>query len=180
MEDAFPALKDQIEVVGEPVDLPGAEQLAEKDKYQFQWWALDRIGAAPAGGDKKKGMDRGIDGVIPFMESATDRQRVIVSVKGGNITSGMVRDLVGVVKREGAAIGVFLTLKPATREMKTEAAAAGMYSSERWGKSYERIQILTVADVLNGKRVDMPPQASPFAEAPREKVSNGEQASLEL
>jgi site-specific DNA-methyltransferase (adenine-specific) len=126
-------------------------------------------------------MDRGIDGVIPFMEGVADRQRVIVSVKGGNITSAMVRDLVGVLKREDAAIGVFLTLKPPTKEMKTEAAAAGMYTSKLYGKSYSRVQILTVADILNGKQVDMPPRnASPFAEAPREVRKRGEQTALEL
>jgi site-specific DNA-methyltransferase (adenine-specific) len=90
-----------------------------------------------------------------------------------------VRDLKGVLEREDAPIGVLLTLRPPTREMRTEAAAAGSFKSERWAKSYPRIQILTVADVLNGKRVDMPPQVSPFAEAPREKVS-GKQAALEL
>ncbi len=180
MEDAFPELKDKIAVIGEPVDLPGAQQLADRDKYQFQWWALDRIGASPAGGDKKKGMDRGIDGVIPFMEGSMDRRRVIVSVKGGAVTSGHVRDLKGVLEREDAPIGVLLTMKPATREMKTEAASAGTYASETWGKSYPRLQILTIADVLNGKRVEMPPQVSPFAEAPREKAAKGKQAALEL
>lgn len=180
MEDAFPELKDKIVVVGEPVDLPGAQELADRDKYQFQWWALDRIGASPAGGDKKKGMDRGIDGVIPFMEGSMDRRRVIVSVKGGAVTSAHVRDLKGVLEREGAPIGVLLTMKPATREMKTEAASAGTYASETWGKSYPRLQILTIADVLNGKRVDMPPQVSPFAEAPRERAAKGKQTTLEL
>lgn len=180
MEDAFPELKDKITVIGEPVDLPGAQELADKDKYQFQWWALDRIGASPAGSDRKKGMDRGIDGVIPFMEGSMDRRRVIVSVKGGAVTSAHVRDLKGVLEREGAPIGVLLTMKPPTREMKTEAASAGTYASEKWGKSYPRLQILTIADVLNGKRVEMPPQVSPFAEAPREKAPKGKQAALEL
>ncbi|MBI5285110.1 MAG: restriction endonuclease [Chloroflexi bacterium] len=180
MEDAFPELKDRITVIGEPVDLPGAQQLADRDKYQFQWWALDRIGASPAGGDKKKGMDRGIDGVIPFMEGSMDRRRVIVSVKGGAVSSAHVRDLKGVLEREDAPIGVLLTMKPPTREMKTEAASAGTYASETWGKSYPRLQILTIADVLNGKRVDMPPQVSPFAEAPRETKKQGKQTALEL
>ncbi len=180
MEDAFPELKDKISVIGEPVDLPGAQELADRDKYQFQWWALDKIGASPAGGDRKKGMDRGIDGIIPFMEGVADRRRVIVSVKGGAITSAHVRDLKGVLEREDAPIGVLLTLRAPTREMRTEAAAAGSFNSERWGKSYPKIQILTVADVLNGKRVNMPPQVSPFAEAPRETRIDGRQAPLEM
>src|SRR5207247_6128337 len=63
MTDAFPGL--DIEASGEPVDLTGARELASKDKYQFQWWALDKLGAQPVAG-KKKGSDKGIDGVIPF------------------------------------------------------------------------------------------------------------------
>jgi len=81
MQDAFPGIA--IEVIGEPVDLTGARDLAQRDKYQFQWWALDRLGAQPVSG-KKKGSDKGIDGVIPFFAGPKeDYKRVIVSVKGG-------------------------------------------------------------------------------------------------
>ena len=167
MQDAFKGIK--IEVIGEPVDLAGARDLAAADKYQFQWWALDRIGASPVGGDRKKGMDRGIDGVIPFVEGSTDRRRVIVSVKAGKLSPTFVRDLKGVLDREGEPIGVLVTLNPPTREMKTEAVAAGSHHSERWRKDYPRLQILTAADLLDGKQVQMPPQHSPFAQAPTER-----------
>src|SRR3990172_4945689 len=81
MRDAFPDI--EIEEIGAPVDLAGARALAAHDKYQFQWWALDRLGAQPVSG-KKKGADRGIDGVIPFFAGpAEDYMRVVVSVKGG-------------------------------------------------------------------------------------------------
>jgi site-specific DNA-methyltransferase (adenine-specific) len=181
MEDAFPELKDKIKVVGEPVDLTGAAELAGKDPYQFQWWALDRISAQPAGGDRKKGMDRGIDGIIPFIEGNTDRRRVIVSVKAGKLTPGFVRDLKGVLDREGEPIGVLVTLNNPTREMKTEAAAAGTYHSDFWNKDYPRIQIVTAEDLLNKRAVAMPPQqASPFAKAPKEKRREGKQTGLGL
>lgn len=111
MEDAFPAIKIRIE--GEPADLPGAQDLAARDAYQFQWWALSNIDAIPAGGDRKKGADRGIDGIIPFIEGTTDRKRVIISVKSGNVNPGFVRDLKGVLDREGEPIGVLITLRPA-------------------------------------------------------------------
>lgn len=179
MEDAFPELKDKISVMGEPEDLPGAAALAEQDKYQFQWWALNKLDAMPAGGgEKKKGMDRGIDGVIPFMDGVTTRRRVIVSVKGGNVTSAHLRDLIGVLQRENEPIGVLLTLNKPTREMEREAIAAGSWHSELYRRDYPRVQIITVADLFNGKRVDMPPQASTFAQAPRER--RGQQASLEI
>jgi DNA modification methylase len=176
MQDAFPGL--EIEVVGEPVDLPGARDLAERDKYQFQWWALDRIGAQPVAG-KKKGSDKGIDGVIPFL-AGRDQQykRAIVSVKGGEHAGvAAVRDLIGVLDREGEPIGVFVMLGKPTKDMVTEAAAAGFYESELWQRKYPRVQILTIEDILNGKRPEVPWGAAPFAKAPKEKEKS-EQENL--
>jgi site-specific DNA-methyltransferase (adenine-specific) len=123
-------------------------------------------------------MDRGIDGIIPFIEGRTDRKRVIVSVKSGGVSSKDVRDLKGVLDREGEPIGVLVTLRLPSREMTLEAVAAGSYESPTWGKKYARLQILTIADVLNGKRVEMPPAESVFARAERERSSEGEQATL--
>jgi len=174
MEDAFPGLK--IEVVGEPVDLSGAQELAAHDPFQFQWWALDKINAQPVGG-KKKGADRGIDGIIPFMEGKTDRRRVIVSVKGGGVSVKDVRELCQVCKRDDEPMGVLVCLRPPTREMRQEAIAEGHYESQLMGRKYPRLQILTVADILNGIGVEMPPtRAGIFAQAEREQ--QGEQGTL--
>ena len=168
MQDAFPGL--DIEVIGEPVDLTGARELASKDKYQFQWWALDKLGAQPVAG-KKKGSDKGIDGVIPFFAGPKeDYKRAIVSVKGGEHAGVLaVRDLKGVLDREKEPIGILLTLNPPTKDMITEAAASGFYESDFWKKKYPRVQIITVLDLLKGKRPEMPWGGSPFARAPTEK-----------
>jgi site-specific DNA-methyltransferase (adenine-specific) len=171
MRDAFPSL--EIEVIGEPRDLSGARDLAQRDKYQFQWWALDRLGAQPVSG-KKKGADKGIDGVIPVVVGGKAERpvygRVIVSVKGGeHVNVAMVRDLVGVLEREKEPIGVLLTLEPPTQPMVTEAATAGFYHNDLWQKDYARVQILTVEEMLAGKRPDIPPTRSPFAQAPLER-----------
>jgi site-specific DNA-methyltransferase (adenine-specific) len=74
--------------------------------------------------------------------------------KGGSITSGMVRDLKGTMDREKAALGFFLTLNPPTREMTKEAASAGLY--ETGGQKVPRLQILTAAEILDGKRPQLP------------------------
>lgn len=168
MEDAFPGLN--VEVIGEPVDIGGARELAARDKYQFQWWALDKIGAQPVAG-KKKGADKGIDGVIPYVDAApSEFKRVIVSVKGGEQAGVLaVRDLIGVMKREDEPIGVLVTLNKPTKDMQVEATTAGHYENELWKKSYPRVQILTVEDILAGKRPEMPPQHSPFAKAQVER-----------
>ena len=96
--------------------------------------------------------------------------RAIVSVKGGEHAGvAAIRDLKGVLEREKKPIGILLTLNPPTKDMITEAASSGFYENDFWKKKYPRLQILTVLDVLKGKRPDMPWGGSPFAKAPTEK-----------
>lgn len=152
LKDAFPHL--QYEVHGTPRDLAGARDLAERDKYQFQWWATSLIEAVPAGG-KKKGMDRGIDGFLNFRDADNKPVFGVVSVKGGESKSpDMIRVLKTVVDREKAALGVFISLAEHTREMVKEAASAGFY--ETGGKRYPKIQMFTIAQLLDGRKPEVP------------------------
>jgi site-specific DNA-methyltransferase (adenine-specific) len=172
MEAAYPDVP--ITIVGEPKDLDSALYLAERDRYQFQWWALSLLPARPLGGDGgkagKKGADRGIDGVMTFEERKGVYQRVLVQVKSGNVKSGDIRDLRGTVEREGAAIGVFVTLNEPSKDMRQEAISAGFYHSDGWGKDFPRIQILTIAELLQGKQVTMPAPHAPYKTAARAEV----------
>ncbi len=184
LKDAFSIEPSKgYKVIGEPVDLHSARQLSLDDRYQFQWWALSLIQARPLGGDSsskqgKKGTDKGIDGVISFMDGAKGEvKRIIVQVKSGNVKSGDIRDLVGTVEREKAAIGVFITLDNPSKAMITEAVTAGFYRSPMMNRDYPKIQILAIHDLLNGVKVNMPASSVTFQQAPREKKS-GEQKSL--
>lgn len=158
---------------GEPEDLSSAHQLAQDDRYQFQWWALSLVRARPSSSGEtpregKKGADQGIDGVITFIDDATGKpKRVLVQVKSGKVRSGDVRDLVGTVEANHAALGVFITLEPPTRDMETTAATAGIYHSPGWDRDYPRLQILTIAELLAGAEVRMPPAHGTFRPAPR-------------
>jgi len=152
LKDAFPGIT--FEVHGTPKDLEGARDLASRDKYQFQWWALSLIDAQPYAG-KKKGADTGIDGLIYFRAEDKKTERVIVSVKGGeNVGAIMVRDLKGVMDREKAPIGIFLTLAEPTRPMEKEAASAGFF--QQGDRQYPRLQIMTIAQALAGERPKIP------------------------
>ncbi len=178
LQDMFPDI--QFKVVGEPEDVAAAKQLAQDDRYQFQWWALSLVRAKPLGGQEgsktgKKGSDRGIDGVITFIDDAYAKpKRVLVQVKSGHVKSGDIRDLVGTVERENAAIGVFITLEPPSRDMITEAVSAGYYDSPGWHQKYPRIQIRTIAELLKGAKIDMPAQFGTFKQA--QKVQKGGEA----
>ncbi|MBF0459146.1 MAG: restriction endonuclease [Nitrospirae bacterium] len=155
--------KDYL-VIGEPEDLTGAEELANQNRYQFQWWALSLIDARPYG-DKKRGKDTGIDGYIYFNEDLGKVAKGIVSVKSGNISVRDIRDLGHVMDREQAQLGVFLTLKEPTRDMIKEAAGKGLYRFTPLNRDYARIQILTIEDLFEGKKPDIPYRISSYKKA---------------
>jgi len=174
--DAFP--QSRFDIVGAPTDLGGARQLAENDKHQFQLWALSLIEAQPFKGGRK-GADGGVDGYLYFKPDGKTVEKVVVSVKGGgNVGVGMVRDLIATVEREGAKVGVFLTLEEPTTRMRVEATAAGFYESPLHGK-FAKIQILTVEDLLSGSKPHLPwIDSSIFRKAKREK--SDKQGDLDL
>ena len=184
MKAMFPGI--QFEVVGKPKDLGSACNLAQRDRYQFQWWALSLVGAKPLGGFElggsgKKGSDKGIDGVVNYIDSAKQElKRVLVQVKSGHVNAGTIRDLIGTLNNEHAEIGVLITLDPPTRDMITAASTAGYYKSEFWQKSFPRLQILTIEQILAGAVVQMPPETGTFMTAQRVRKKEGTQNQLDI
>ncbi len=174
LDDAFgPEVRKTYQVIGEPTDVRGAEQLAAENKYQFQYWALGLCGARPAEAIKK-GADRGIDGRLYFHDDRSgDSKQIIFSVKGGqNIGVAEVRDLIGVLQRERAEIGVYISFAEPTKPMQKEAAEAGFYTSAD-GSKYPRLQLLTIAGLLNGtQRLQRPLHVRDvtFKKAPRSRA----------
>jgi Adenine specific DNA methylase Mod len=150
----------EAHIVGAPTEVAGAKLLAEQGlegRYQFEHWALTLVDAHPAGGgEKKKGADSGIDGKITFTGVGGQLQTVIVSVKSGGVNRGMVSDLAGVVAREGAAMGLFVTLEEPSGPMKADAALAGEFFSELSNRSYPKIQIMTIRELLDGRKPQIP------------------------
>jgi site-specific DNA-methyltransferase (adenine-specific) len=178
LRDAFgEAVSKTYQVIGEPVSLPDAVELAKEDPYQFQWWTLGLVGARRA--EHHKGADKGIDGRLFFHdEESGPTKQIVLSVKSGHVSVRDVRDLRGVVDREKAQIGVLLTLEEPTKAMETEAASADFYKSH-WG-SHSRLQILTIAQLLDGKRIDYPPTVNvTLKQAPRARATQPEQFTLQ-
>ena len=180
LADTFgPKIAETYKVIGEPKDLESARALAAADKYQFQYWALGLVGARPM--EDKKGADKGIDGRLYLTDAAGETRSIMISVKGGHVTSSQVRDLRGVVEREEAAIGVFLTLEEPTAPMRTEAAEAGFFQTKSVsGSKHPRLQILTIEELLAGKKIDMPAAQDirSFKQAPKAKAKKKEDAAL--
>ena len=183
LRDAFEGVA--FKTHGVPQDLEGAKNLAARGRddknyyFEFEKWALSLI-AAQTGNLSKKGADKGIDGNLWF--GAKHEGRAIVSVKAGeNVGVGMIRDLRGVIEREGAGIGVFLTLTAPSRPMVTEAAGAGLYELPGFAP-VPRLQIVTIEDAmrLRDRAVILPARRDDtFKKAAREPV-RGAQGALDL
>jgi len=167
------------DVVGEPQDVGSARALWDQDPYQFQFWAVSLLEAQPQQ-EQKRGPDRGIDGLLYFLDGPRRTPRkVVVQVKGGRVSSPQIRDLKGVVEREKAAMGLFISLAEPTRDMRTEAASGGFFHSDLWDQDYPKIQMRTVGEMLDGQGFELPPRASAYQPAQRVRRPQGQQARME-
>ena len=98
----------------------------------------------------------GRNGRSAWPESATVYS-IVVSVKGGRtVNPAMVRELRGTMERERAALSVLVTLEEPTAEMRREAVDASTWKDPTTGKPYPRLQLLSVADIFGGKKVEHP------------------------
>lgn len=140
------------EVRGEPRDEAGAVALFSQDRYQFQFWACGLVGARPAGAGVgtrgKKGADAGIDGERYFVDDNAGPKRILVQVKGGKAGVSHVRDFRGTIEREGAAIGIFISLDEPTAPMLREAATLSPYVAASGGAPVPRLQIVAISRLL--------------------------------
>jgi len=176
LRDSFPTATYLVE--GEPKDLGAARALAQ-NRYQFQWWALFKIGALPVGSTEanprigKKGADEGVDGWLRFVDKAEGHyEKIVVQVKSGHVGVKDIRELRDVVTRQRAAMGIFLTLEEPTSEMTREVNVTDPYVSTLWKHEFPKIQILTIEQLLREERPDTPPTVSPFQEAQQVKKAD--------
>ena len=166
-------------VVGEPEDAGSARALWEQDPFQFQFWAVSLLEAQPQS-EQRRGADRGIDGLLYFIDGPRrSTHKIVVQVKGGRVSSPQVRDLKGVVEREQAALGLFISLDPPTREMQREAASGGLFHSDLWQRDYPKIQLRTVEEMLSGQGFDLPPRPAAYQAAQRVRRPQGRQGEME-
>lgn len=152
LKDAFRGI--EFEVHGTPKDLASAQDLAARDKHQFELWALAQVDAQAWKGGRK-GADGGIDGIIYFKPDGKRTEKAIVEVKGGGTGVKDIGRLAQVMEREKAPMGVFITAENPTRNMEADAAAVGRFEDE-WGRTYPKLQIITLAELFQGKKPDIP------------------------
>jgi len=162
LEDTFgKKISDSIILDGIPKDMDSARALATKKddrlRKEFEKWAVLTYSDNRAVINEKKGADKGLDGIAYFLSSQTETEKVVFQVKSGKNKRSDIATFITDTNSEKAQIGVFLTLEEPTKPMREEAMAAGCYEHKLMGRSYNRIQIVTIREMIEEKkRLDMP------------------------
>jgi hypothetical protein len=159
------SVADTYEILGVPRDMEGAVALFEQSPFEFERWCVTQVGGQP---NEKQVGDKGVDGVLRFpVDAKGNTGKVLVSVKGGATNPGHVRDLLGTVETQKAAMGLFVCMKSPTKMMLDAANTSGSYTHAATGQTYPRIQVITVEDLLAFKRPNMPSALNPYYTAKR-------------
>jgi DNA modification methylase len=161
LEKAFgPEVVKLIMTDGIPRDMRSAQSLAHRQddrlRKEFEKWTVLTYTNNRAVINEKKGADAGIDARAYFMTGKSDNAKVIFQVKSGGVKRGDIATLRGDMGREDAALAVLITLEDPSKPMVNEAKAAGQYRHETMGRNYDRIGIVTVQEILDGARLELP------------------------
>lgn len=170
-------IRETYEIRGIPRDLAGAKALFDRSPLEFERWCVMLLDGQP---NKKQVGDKGVDGVIRFPLDKKTSGHILVSVKGGNTGPGHVRDLVGTVQSQKAAMGVFVCMQKPTKGMTDAANHSGVYTYPANGQPFPKAQIITVEELLNGKQPSLPNTLLPYFQAQRRYDPPGEQIAMEL
>ena len=158
----------EAETYGIPRDLPSARRLAGERPHDFEAWAVSAIpGLAP---NERRGGDGGIDGRGRILDAPDGggSRLVLAQVKGGRgFVLDQFRAFLRVLDREGAALGVYVTLDPVTSPSAL-AEAAGLGEVAVGAGRYPRAQLWSIADHFEGRAPALPTLADPDTGRPIE------------
>ncbi|MDB9394630.1 DNA methyltransferase [Microcystis aeruginosa] len=186
LEDSFGKnVLDKIELNGIPKDMESAQALATKPddrtRKEFEKWAVLTYSNNRAVINDKKGADKGVDAIAYFQGDKDNREKIIFQVKSGNVKSGDIRDLQGTMTLQGAALGIFITLKPPSKDMVQTAKSAGIYRGRYMSQSVDKIEIVTVQEILEQKkRLDVILTFEVLKAAEKQRETQGQQMSLDI
>jgi len=162
LEDTFGEdVAADVMLDGIPKDMASAVALARKKddrlRKEFEKWAVLTYTNNRAVINEKKGADAGIDARAYFTTGRRDNAKIIFQVKSGGVKRDDIATLRGDMERERAALAVLITLEEPSRPMITEAKTAGQYRHEEMGRSYDRISIVRIREIIeDGKRQEIP------------------------
>lgn len=175
-----------ISLSGVPEDFASAKALAnkkdDKTRKEFEKWCVLTYSNNRAIINDKKGSDGGVDGtayVLDFDEKQNPKtNQIIFSVKSGReLAPSVIRDLYGTMQREGAVMGILISLYPAENLVK-ESKKYGIYKNTMLCQTYPKIQVIHVDEILTGRSMKIPTSLNVLKEA--EKKSKSIQQQFEF
>lgn len=169
-------IRETYEIRGIPRDVAGATALFRHSPFEFERWCVMLLDGQP---NEKQVGDKGADGVIRFPLDKKTSGRILVSVKGGSTNPGHVRDLLGTVQSQNAAMGIFVCMNKPTKGMIDAANHSGGYRYPVNGQQFPKLQIITVEELLSGKQPSMPTTLLPYFQAQRRYDTGAEQLTLD-
>ena len=106
--------------------------------------------------NEKKGADGGIDGIAYFLIDKDSNGKAIFQVKSGKSGRKELATLNSDRLRAKAEFGILITMDMPTAAMREEIKAAGKYKHPMLNREDDRLQVITVAEILRGDRLDLP------------------------
>ena len=156
---------ENIPTQGIPYDLQSARKLASEQPFSFESWAVTRIpGFVP---NTKQTADGGVDGraTLASKPDNYDSRLAVAQIKGGKFSLSALRDFIGVMNRDRAALGCFVTLKPVGSQQSTmEVANTGKVIVS--GQEYRRMQIWPIAHYFEQRLPNLPLMRDPYSGKP--------------
>jgi DNA modification methylase len=175
LHDRYPGIEN-YETFGIPRDMGGARALFKRSPFDFERWAVTRINARP---NEKQHGDKGIDGMARFYLDKKTNGRVLVSVKGGKtVGPQFVRDLIGTVETQKAQMGVLITMADPTAGILDAVDHGGTYTWPINGQTFPRVQVITVSELLTGKRPSIPTLIMPYGHAQKAPAEPSDQLTI--
>lgn len=164
LEDRYPKQWPDIEanmlLDGVPRDIESAKALAnrkdDKTRKEFEKWAALTFSRNQARINEKKGADAGIDAIAYFLIDKDTNGKVIFQVKSGGANRATLATLNSDRQREKAEFGILIAMNEPTKAMREEIVAAGKYNHPLLNREDDRLQVVTVAEILAGKKLDLP------------------------
>jgi DNA modification methylase len=151
-------IKHNIKMHGLPKDVASARELAENvegGRIGFQDWVIEVLLNGVV--NEKKVADGGFDGYLTFKGPNNTRQFALIETKSGKLTVKNLREFVHVIDKEKAAIGIFVCFEDCvTREMTKSAKDGGHIKIDGHEFPMDRIQIITVEELMRGKQPLLP------------------------
>jgi len=149
-------IRQSFELFGFPQDIDSAKMLANETKagrFKFEEWIVEFMLGGVLNENKNQ---TGFDGYLTFNING-DKDVCLIEVKSGGATLPQLNHFIGIVNQREVDMGVFVCFEEQlTSGMEKAAKMQGHYKEKIFGNSYDKIQILTVEDLLNHKHIKMP------------------------